>query len=140
VAKLSTTGREPGAASGTLGVAVISVAGRWLPATLQAIAIFWFSHQPSPPGADLGPDYMLHGVGYAALAALLVWGATDCLRRPITPSAAGWCWLAASLYGVLDEFHQSYVPGRSSTVSDVLADAAGAAVAILLALVLFRKR
>ncbi|MDH3980911.1 MAG: VanZ family protein, partial [Gammaproteobacteria bacterium] len=31
-----------------------------------------------------------------------------------------------ALYGVLDEFHQSFVPGRNADVLDVLADASGA--------------
>jgi VanZ family protein len=33
----------------------------------------------------------------------------------------------ACLYGVSDEFHQSFVPGRSPDVFDVLADTLGAA-------------
>ncbi|MEZ4273606.1 MAG: VanZ family protein [Myxococcota bacterium] len=30
------------------------------------------------------------------------------------------------LYGLVDEFHQSFVPGRSPDLLDALADAAGA--------------
>jgi VanZ family protein len=37
----------------------------------------------------------------------------------------------AIAYGVSDEFHQRFVPGRSSDVYDVLADAEGAAAAAL---------
>jgi VanZ family protein len=36
--------------------------------------------------------------------------------------------LIATAYGAIDEFHQSFVPGRSSTVADGIADAAGAAL------------
>jgi len=32
----------------------------------------------------------------------------------------------AVLYGVSDEFHQSFVVGRSATIADVIADAIGA--------------
>jgi VanZ family protein len=34
----------------------------------------------------------------------------------------------ASLYGATDEFHQSFVPGRSADVLDWLADTLGAAL------------
>ncbi len=42
------------------------------------------------------------------------------------------CWLFACLYGVSDEYHQSFVPGRSSDVWDILADSVGACAAALL--------
>lgn len=35
-------------------------------------------------------------------------------------------------YGILDEIHQSFVPGRSPDAMDVLADAAGAILMMLL--------
>jgi VanZ family protein len=44
-------------------------------------------------------------------------------------------WLAtsiASLYGISDEFHQSFVPGRTPDVVDWLADTSGALLAVLL--------
>ena len=40
--------------------------------------------------------------------------------------------IAASLYGVSDEWHQSFVPGRSCEVWDWVADTSGAALAISL--------
>ncbi|MEO5960176.1 MAG: VanZ family protein [Opitutaceae bacterium] len=46
--------------------------------------------------------------------------------------AAVWSWLAVAAFGALDEWHQSYVPGRSPEFADWIADAAGAAVAIAL--------
>jgi VanZ family protein len=49
----------------------------------------------------------------------------------------------SSLYGVSDEFHQSFVPGRTPDVHDWMADTWGAAMAILVllatALVLRRR-
>ncbi|MCX6954305.1 MAG: VanZ family protein [Verrucomicrobia bacterium] len=41
-----------------------------------------------------------------------------------------WAVLAASAYGVSDEFHQSFVPGRSVEVADWMADTLGAALAV----------
>lgn len=40
--------------------------------------------------------------------------------------------LAASAFGVSDEWHQSFVPGRSCDVMDWVADTSGAALAVLM--------
>lgn len=40
--------------------------------------------------------------------------------------------LIATLYGITDEFHQSFVPGRSVEALDVLADTVGATLGGLL--------
>jgi VanZ family protein len=39
----------------------------------------------------------------------------------------------ACLYSATDEFHQSFVPGRHPAVTDVMIDAAGAALTLFLA-------
>jgi VanZ family protein len=49
--------------------------------------------------------------------------------RPFQP------WLAmilVTVYGVLDEFHQHFVPGRSPDIYDVMSDAAGAMLGVWL--------
>ena len=43
-----------------------------------------------------------------------------------------WGLLGASAFGVTDEWHQAYVPGRSSDVFDWIADTTGAALAVSL--------
>ena len=42
------------------------------------------------------------------------------------------------VYSSLDEFHQSFVPGRTSTIHDVFIDTAGAIFALMLMLLYFR--
>jgi VanZ family protein len=44
--------------------------------------------------------------------------------------AAVWALVAASLFGLTDEWHQSWVPGRTSSVADWIADTFGAALAV----------
>jgi VanZ family protein len=56
--------------------------------------------------------------------------------RGLRGGATGWKWswglkalLIAAAYAALDEFHQSFVPGRGGAAQDVLLDGAGAIVA-----------
>lgn len=74
-------------------------------------------------------DKLLHGVAYAVLGGLV---AIALSRGGRLGWLRGLAALAiAVLYGVSDEWHQSFVPGRDTSFGDLLADTIGAAVAIL---------
>ena len=47
--------------------------------------------------------------------------------------------IISSLYGLLDEIHQSFVPGRNSEFLDWLADSLGSAVGVLIVFYLLKK-
>jgi VanZ family protein len=66
------------------------------------------------------------------------------ILRGIRAGRSGWRWtwvlatiLLISAYASLDEFHQSFVPGRTAAVTDVMIDTAGGAAAQVLAALLF---
>ena len=67
--------------------------------------------------------------------ALLLWLALSGLAGRITSRAAGTALLSALLAG-LDEYHQTFVPGRSGQLRDIVIDLTGAAAALLLLAVL----
>ncbi len=69
-----------------------------------------------------------HLTEYAILALLLLRAIGGPGFRPLF-----WALAIATAYAATDEFHQSFVPGRTATVSDVLIDAAGALTALALA-------
>ncbi|HKY33686.1 MAG TPA: VanZ family protein, partial [Candidatus Polarisedimenticolia bacterium] len=100
-------------------------AGLWGPVALYLALIVLVSHQPNlvPPGE--APDGPLHLIEYFILAVLVTRAAAPAGRvgLGLASSVAAAC----VLFGVLDEVHQSFVPGRSATSRDVLYDAAGAA-------------
>jgi VanZ family protein len=103
---------------------------RWGPAVAWAATIFAlssFSKLPSPPEAFT--DKHAHVAAYAILAAAIVWGLTDGAPSRTTWRHAGVAAVLASLYGMTDEWHQSFVPGRDTSIADLAADALGACLA-----------
>jgi VanZ family protein len=97
-------------------------------------SIFLLSHQPGttlqlavPPGADkLGHAVLYALLAGTALFALLPVPPQRTLRTGILVV------LICFLYGIGDEVHQAFVPGREASVGDLLADVAGAAIVVAL--------
>ena len=113
----------------------------WGPAVAQMAAIFFLSSQQSLPSLPGGlTDYTGHFVGYALLATLLLRALAGAAWRGITARAGWLAVLAASAYGVSDEIHQVFVPGRSATVEDWVADTLGAITGVLLLRAVARVR
>jgi VanZ family protein len=105
-----------------------------------AALIYYLSDQP---GIDIPPlfphqDKVMHLFIYAVLGFLAMGScrATRCRHRAIH------YWVVVSLvglYGVLDEFHQSFVPGRHTDALDALADICGGLLGAGLMFVLLRR-
>jgi len=103
---------------------------RWWPVLAYAALILLVSSIPAssmPVSQTLWSlDKVMHCLEYAVLAALL--------SRALAASAPGlgpaalWAaaMLGAALFGAVDEWYQSFTPGRLSSRYDALADAAGA--------------
>ena len=98
---------------------------KWLPALLIFMISFYLSSQPIIQKMPSFPfaDKIVHFICFGGLA---FWVAFGCnisgfrLKEIILPS------FIVSFYGIIDEIHQSFTPGRSSTVSDWIADTLGA--------------
>jgi VanZ family protein len=73
---------------------------------------------------------LAHILAYAGLAWL--WWRALSPNRQVTWSILGLAFGLTTLYGISDEFHQLFVPGRHGRVADVLFDMAGALVTVLL--------
>ncbi len=103
----------------------------WGPAALWAGVLFLLSETrwDSQPSFFPIHDKTVHLVLYAVLGALLGWGRARSGRKV----NGGWLILAGTAYGFLDEWHQSFVPGRESSLGDALADTVGVVVGYLAA-------
>ncbi len=107
------------------------------------VVIFGFSSRSQLPDLDGGrglQDVLGHFTVYAALGGSLAllframgWGVLRSLFAAV---------VLATLYGVSDEFHQSFVPNRNVDPKDVLVDFLGACAGALTMLQLldFRTR
>ncbi|MDP2902354.1 MAG: VanZ family protein [Methylovulum sp.] len=106
-----------------LGLLVYCLFIYWLSAQPSLDAPMWFEHQ----------DKVYHAGAYFIMA-LLAWLN---FKQWVNGSRAGFYSVAfCSLYGISDEWHQSFVVGRSADVSDWLADTSGAGLAMFLQLAL----
>jgi len=133
----------------------------WWPALLWAVVISGFStgaftaeHTSRViipilrlflPYADPETLNMVHGlirksahfIEYFILSLLVLRG----IRAGRKENHLGWAFVAVGIvagYAALDEFHQSFVPGRTAAVADVLLDTGGGVAAQLVAaLVMF---
>jgi VanZ family protein len=88
--------------------------------------IFYLSSQPTidTPSLFPGQDKLFHLIAFGMLG-FMVMGTLRATQGSYLPRQAWLVTLAVTLYGILDEFHQYFVPGRSADVYDVLADAVG---------------
>jgi VanZ family protein len=101
----------------------------WLPAVFYAAFIFYLSSL-SPtrplPFSFSGSDKIIHFFEYLGLAFLMIRALHNETRLPL-PARFLAAFLLAAAYGVTDEFHQYFVPGRDCSGFDLLADIAGSA-------------
>jgi VanZ family protein len=103
--------------------------GLWGPVAAWMAVLFALSSRPLPASVSSVPDWITHGAGYAILGALLCRALAGGLARPVAGRLAVLAVVIATAYGVTDEVHQSFVPGRMSDAWDVLKDLGGASVA-----------
>ena len=103
--------------------------GLWGPVVLYMLLIFTGSaqsHLPDVPGHL--SDKTMHMIEYGGLSALACRAAAGGVIGAVSSTAALAGWGVAVAYGATDEFHQAFVPGRSSDIMDLAANATGAGV------------
>lgn len=129
----------------------------WLAVFFWMGLIFFFSHQPGQESAELSsgitqllhtvltwPPFIdfdiellhtlvrkgAHFVVYLVLGILLL----HALRtsRVQIGKAVCFSWLISTVYAALDEYHQTFIPGRVGDPMDVVIDSAGAITGIVI--------
>jgi VanZ family protein len=103
---------------------------RWLPPLLWAGVILTGTSLPSSviPSQATEVDKALHFSIYLMLGLLLT--------REVAYTTGPWraavvAIVAASIFGAMDEWHQQFIPGRSTELADWYADSIGATLGAL---------
>ena len=112
---------------------MIEMVTDWGPAVVWAGVLFFLSEGDSSGFTiPLGADKVVHGALYLVLGLTLSWaGYRGGSAIPMSVLI-----LVGIGYGALDEWHQSFVPGRDPSVGDAVADAIG----VLAGFAIFRRR
>ena len=112
----------------------------WAPVFIWMAVIFGLSSIPGKDIPDIGIeglDKIAHMVEYGILGFLLIRAFLKSRNDPAGSNInlAGMIILSiiiASVYGITDEWHQGFVPGRTPDFLDLLADFAGLNIGIFL--------
>lgn len=109
---------------------------KWIPAIIIICCSWYLSSQPTIQHMPKFPhaDKIVHFICFGGLCFWI----TFALQRKKYIAIA-----VTSLYGIIDEIHQSFVPGRSCSIFDWIADTTGAIAGFfifLLVLFIYSKK
>ena len=100
---------------------------RFVPAGALMGVLWVLSSIPGRAAPVLIADKVAHLIAYAVLGAAVRWG----FGHAGEPRRAGAVsFVVATGYGAVDEIHQWFVPGRTASVGDWVADTIGAAIGV----------
>jgi len=108
---------------------------RVVPLLVVMGVIFFLSHQPGDGLEALsypGLDKAAHIIVYCVLAAAVIYAFPPEVRLLKPSKVVIFTLLFCVFHGILDEFHQSFVPLREPSWADVLADFTGALISTLI--------
>ncbi len=109
---------------------LLKIAHAWLPAIAWMVFIFYLS---SDRRADVSNVYSinflffktLHVIFYGVLYFFIFRGFYISSGYKVNKNMYTWAFILAVLYGVTDEIHQHFVPGREGRPRDVFIDSIG---------------
>jgi hypothetical protein len=108
---------------------------RMVPMVAAMGTIFFLSHQSGDNLPDLslpGTDKLAHLAVYSLLAGTVLFSFCEELKSHHHRTVMFMTIVICVLYGITDEFHQSFIPGRFVSILDIVADCAGAVTACVL--------
>lgn len=113
-----------------------------VPVILYASLIFTLSSFPHIPQPKLFPnaDKVIHLFEYAILTLLLARAIGSMKTQKGKIQGVYFAVIIASLYGISDEIHQAFVPGRDCNLIDWFSDLSGVLLFLIIKLSFEKKR
>jgi VanZ family protein len=104
----------------------------WMPAVMWAVLIFISSSIQEPaPGVEFPfVDKLLHLLVYTLLGYLVVRALLNYRYNLARTQLLVMAVLLGTFYGISDEIHQSFVPGRIACAADAFFDLVGSALGV----------
>ncbi|MCR5762162.1 MAG: VanZ family protein [Treponema sp.] len=92
---------------------------KWIPSAIIIICSWYLSSQPSIEHLPkfTNADKLIHFIGFGGLCFWIAFALKNKRKLSITYT---------SIYGIIDEIHQSFVFGRTCSIFDWIADTLGA--------------
>ena len=105
----------------------------WLPSIVWAIIIFSISSTPGNelPSLKFGLDKLAHITVYGIFSYLLLFAFANSSNKNYVQKIY-YSFLISFLYGVFEEYHQLFVPGRFFSYVDMYANLIGSIVGVLI--------
>jgi len=102
----------------------------WLPVAVYALVVFLLSDRSYPEARAVVDTKVFHPLEYLTLG-LFLSGAWYGLAKQLgIPGFIFAVQLSGTAYALSDEWHQAYIPGRTSALTDVLIDSSGVALGL----------
>lgn len=93
--------------------------------------------EPPAPAGWLDSDKLLHTLAYGVLAVLFILGFHQGLKLDAR-RCVKWGVLCSAGFGLVDEIHQGFTPGRHQELGDIIANTVGAMLAGIITLYVLR--
>ncbi len=113
----------------------------YIPLAVYWIILFVMTSLPSTMSISVGVSDKIEHFGAYGLLSVFLFLALKFQSKysVLSDYPATFTVIIASLYGIIDEFHQLYIPGRSAEFYDWLADFSGSILAVIILRLLFYK-
>lgn len=101
--------------------------------------IFYFSSRPQSAIPHFLPDYVFHFIEYAVLSVLVLEALVNQDKGWSLSRISTLTMIITAFYATTDEFHQAFVPTRTASLSDWLADCLGALFVVGVGVVILKR-
>lgn len=112
---------------------------RAIPSILYMLMIYGVSAIPGSSIPAVADDRIEHFLEYAGFGLVLSFAAAGFTSRPVKSAALIACGIFGIAFGASDEWHQSFVPGRDSSLKDLAFDTMGVTTALFVIYFLVKR-